>query len=265
MAREFTNYSKHSDTQSKQSEKALEMFSNVAKQEIKSGEDVKTVVDAGCGDGEVTEKLYHLLRSNLQRNNPKIIGVDKTKKRLKYAKRNHSNQNIRYLRGDLLNLSLDLQVDGIFSNAALHWVKNQNSLYKGFRNILRKNGILTVHQGGAGSYIELHDIAVKTANQMGLDINGRNMPPAYLRPNQAESILSNNGFEVLQMDAVEYPIEGVGIVKDFAEASLSSYFELVDESMIESYRNQFVKNGVDYVNSGGSVAARRLYFTAVRK
>lgn len=265
MSREFTNYSQHSGTQAKQSEKILQELEEVAGKEIKSGESINTVLDAGCGDGEVTEQLYNLLKTDLGIDQLRVLGIDKTGKRLKTAKKKHSNPDISYLQADLVDSPVTYQFDVVFSNAALHWVEEQDKLYQNFANILRKDGVLAVHQGAAGSYIELHEVAVETAQEMGLGIRKPKMPPAYLEPREAEKILQKHGFKIVNMDAVEYPIEGKQIVRDFAEASLSAYFDFMADEKVEAFKKRFVENGFMYVEEGSSVAARRLYFTALRK
>lgn|GEM_PF-1933814 len=264
MGREFTNYSQHSGTQAKQSEKALKMLAEAVKKELKSGESVHAVLDAGCGDGEVTEQLDRVLRNEAGIKELKILGLDKTNKRLSEARKNHSTRDISYVRGDLKTPPVNYQFDAIFSNAALHWISEQDEMYRNFNKILRKDGILTVHQGAAGSYIELHNIAVKTAQAMGINIQERKMPPAYLSPDEATGLLENHDFNVVEMDAVEYPIQEEEIVHDFAEASLSSYFdEISGEKKIMKFKERFIENGTTYMKEGGQVAARRLYFTAL--
>lgn len=93
------------------------------------------ILDLGCGPGNSTKKLLKTYPE------AKIIGFDSDKNMLKKAKSNYPN--IEFTEGfapaDLnkLNTTFDL----IFSNACIHWIKEQRDLIDRVHELLNDNGI----------------------------------------------------------------------------------------------------------------------------
>jgi trans-aconitate 2-methyltransferase len=80
----------------------------------------QSIIDLGCGDGTITSMLH-------EKYSPQnIIGLDSSASMLATASKN--NVNITWQQGDIakFNDSYDL----IFSNAALQWVVDHESLFK---------------------------------------------------------------------------------------------------------------------------------------
>jgi trans-aconitate 2-methyltransferase len=52
---------------------------------------------------------------------------------------------------DLLELSLDVEVDAVFSNATFHWITDHRTLFRRLHDALRPGGLLVAQCGGAGN------------------------------------------------------------------------------------------------------------------
>jgi SAM-dependent methyltransferase len=70
------------------------------------------ILDLGCGDGVLTEKLVAL--------GAKVVGVDNAPDMIAGARQ----RGIDVRAMDARSLSFDCEFDAVFSNAALHWVKD---------------------------------------------------------------------------------------------------------------------------------------------
>ena len=120
----------------------------------------ETVLDAGCGTGNVTRLLLERLPAG------RVIAVDAAPSMVEQARALlPAGTDVR--RADLLELDLGEQVDAVLSTATFHWVTDHDLLFRNLHDVLRPGGRLVAQCGGAGNVA-----AVKAA---GLDVAGE--PP----------------------------------------------------------------------------------------
>lgn len=96
------------------------------------------ILDLGCGPGNSTNNLKNKYE------NAKIIGMDIDDNMLAKARIDHPN--ISFIKGNIPN-DLDLlnnKFDLIFSNACIHWIKEQDKLINSVYNKLNDNGVFAV-------------------------------------------------------------------------------------------------------------------------
>ncbi|MGH1506403.1 MAG: methyltransferase domain-containing protein [Acidimicrobiales bacterium] len=96
-----------------------------------------TVVDYGCGPGNLTAELVDRLQAGT------VVGVDNSPSMLERAEP-HGHAKLRFEAGDLDAFSPDAPVDLVFSNAALHWVDDHAGVLARWRRQLAANGQLAV-------------------------------------------------------------------------------------------------------------------------
>src|SRR5262245_31429639 len=86
------------------------------------------ILDLGCGDGALTEKIagYRCV----------VMGVDSSFPQLKAAK--DRGLNVAVMDGH--QLSFRRQFDAVFTNAALHWMKQPEAVVAGGGNTLPRAG-----------------------------------------------------------------------------------------------------------------------------
>ena len=95
------------------------------------------ILDFGCGTGKLTLKLAK------DNHTCKITGIDINKEMIDYANKNLKIQklnNIAFKTMDILEEELSDKFDVIFSNSAVHWVKDKESLFRKFHSMLRTDG-----------------------------------------------------------------------------------------------------------------------------
>lgn len=121
----------------------------------------ETVLDAGCGSGRLTEELIKRLPEG------RVIAADlsanmleSAKKRLAWAKK-----GVEFARLDLSNFRLPEEVDGIYSNATLHWVPDHPSMFQSLLRALKPGGWLIAQFGGDGNLSQLKGRAAHWAKQ----------------------------------------------------------------------------------------------------
>ena len=85
-------------------------------------EGTERVLDLGCGDGALTAQIAALVPGGL------VLGIDASEGMIAAAQPK-ARQNLRFVRTDINSLSFSSEFDVVFSNAALHWVKDHQRLY----------------------------------------------------------------------------------------------------------------------------------------
>lgn len=107
----------------------------------------ETVLDLGCGDGKVTAEIAGQLTDG------EVLGVDSSADMIELALKAFSQQhtNLSFKLGDARRLAFEERFDVIFSNAALHWVKDHGPVLSGMYKSLKQNGRVLLQMGGKGN------------------------------------------------------------------------------------------------------------------
>lgn len=74
------------------------------------------VIDLGCGNGTLTEKLSGRGYT--------VTGIDVSKDMLDLARKEHPD--LTFIQADALSFTLEEKADAIFSNAVFHWIDEKN-------------------------------------------------------------------------------------------------------------------------------------------
>ena len=106
------------------------------------------ILDLGCGDGVLTEQL------SLAVPNGNVLGIDASAGMIKTAEKIVKN-NIKFQKDDINKIKYQNEFDVIFSNAALHWIKDHKKLLANTYNALKIHGIILWDFGGAGNCANL--------------------------------------------------------------------------------------------------------------
>lgn len=118
------------------------------------------VVDLGCGNGTLSEKLA--------RRGYEVLGVDDSEEMLELAKKEHPS--ISFQKGNAVSFSLERKAEVIFSNAVLHWIdkeKQQQLLDNLYRQIV-PGGELVCEFGGYGCAERVHSRLEQCFEKRGL-------------------------------------------------------------------------------------------------
>lgn len=143
-------------------------------------------MDLGCGTGQLTEIIA--------RSGATVIGVDSSPQMIQQARANFPKLTL--LVGDAVDLNFSTPFDAIFSNAALHWIKEAEGAAGGMARCVRCGGRLVAEFGGKGNVQLLVKAFYQGRQAMGFS-RGEDLNPWYF-PTIAEyaAILESRGFEV---------------------------------------------------------------------
>lgn len=171
------------------------------------------ILDLGCGDGALTEKLAAL--------GCRVVGVDAAPDMVAAAKAR--GLDARVMSGT--DLSFDSEFDAVFTNAVLHWIKDADAVIAGAARALKKGGRFVGEFGGFGNVA-----ACRTALRAVLLARGVDpapLDPWYFPTTDAYAArLAQGGFKVDRVELIHRPTllpTGLaGWIETFGAAFLSA-------------------------------------------
>jgi len=174
----------------------------------------ETVLDVGCGDGVLTEKLVQA--------GCKVVGVDASPEMVRAAKKRGLNVYVM----DARELAFKEEFDAVFSNAALHWVKEPDLAVAAIAMALKPGGRFVAEFGGQGNIKTIEEALIKVVSFFG--VNGRALSPWYYpAPEEYQAGLEKHGLQVHSIALIPRPTplpEGMkGWLKTFAGPFLKPF------------------------------------------
>jgi len=115
------------------------------------------ILDLGCGDGALTQKFCEA--------GCEVVGVDASAAQVSAARAR--GLDARCANGEALNFRAEF--DAVFSNAALHWMKNADAVLSGVRRALRPGGRFAGEFGGKGNVAQVQAALEAELAARGLD------------------------------------------------------------------------------------------------
>jgi trans-aconitate 2-methyltransferase len=88
--------------------------------------DREQILDIGCGNGLLTIELAKRIPSG------RVTGVEVSSEMITKAADNisrHGVSNVRFLNMNALDISFESEFDAVFSNSAIHWIHDQETIY----------------------------------------------------------------------------------------------------------------------------------------
>ena len=132
------------------------------------------ILDVGCGTGQLTEEIAN--------SGAHVIGVDRAPEMIAAAKENFPD--LQFEVTDIAAATYDNEFDAVFSNAALHWVRNQEGAITAIARALKPGGRLVFEMGGRGNIAQIWNAATKSLAEMGVQ-NPEKLSP-WFYPSIAE-------------------------------------------------------------------------------
>jgi trans-aconitate methyltransferase len=97
------------------------------------------ILDIGCGDGALTAKIAA--------SGATVVGIDSSPSMVEAARARGLDAQL----GNAELLPFHAEFDAVFSNAALHWVRNQEAMLAGVYRALKPGGRFVAEMGGYGN------------------------------------------------------------------------------------------------------------------
>jgi trans-aconitate 2-methyltransferase len=229
-------------------------------------DDVGTVVDLGCGPGDLTRLLLERWPS------ARVIGLDASPEMLRQARAGPSYPRLTFVQGDLAAWQPERPVDLVVSNAALQWVPNHAALLRHLVGLLAPGGTLAVQMPDHFAMPVARAIAEAAADpRWQARLAGAGLQPDTVQPlTWYVEQLRGLGLEVDAWETTYVRVwRGENPVRDWMQATaLRPLLARLHPDEQRSFLHVVGERFLAYYPQTGGVtlaASRRLFFVASRR
>lgn len=175
------------------------------------------VLDLGCGDGALTEKLVAA--------GCRVIAVDSSVEQIGAARA----RGLDARRGRAETLPFMEEFDAVFSNAVLHWIPDAGAVISSVYRALKPGGRFVAELGGAGCVQTVRLALIDAANRRGLD--GAALDPWFFPTESAyRALLEAHGFIVRAATLFARPTPLPGDITDWLETFAQPFLKAVPQA-----------------------------------
>ena len=168
------------------------------------------ILDVGCGDGALTEKLVAM--------GCIVVGVDGSAEQVAAARARGLDCHVM----DAEQLTFDGGFDAVFSNAALHWMKRADEVIAGVWRALKPGGRFVAECGGCGCVATIEAALITALNRRGVD--GARANPWYFPTTEDYGArLEAGGFRVRFIALIPRPTPLPGDITGWLETFAESF------------------------------------------
>lgn len=171
------------------------------------------ILDLGCGDGALTERLAAIAT---------VLGVDGSANQVAAARARGLEASVM----DGARLAFHGEFDAVFSNAALHWMRDPDAVIDGVWRALKPGGRFVAECGGAGNVAAIVAALMAALDRRGID--GRAAMPWYFpAPAEYGARLERRGFTVDTLALIPRPTPLPGALGAWLDTFAESFLAAV--------------------------------------
>ena len=177
-------------------------------------------MDLGCGTGELTQQISERAKS--------VVGIDADPRMIAAAQRQFPGLDFRV--ADARTFQLGQKFDAIFSNAALHWIKEADRVVQSIADNLKPGGRLVAEFGGKGNVLEIASFLSRATDA------SRN-PWYFPSISEYSTLLEAHGLEVVSAQLYHRPTP----LND-GEQGLRNWIKMFGNPFLEDLTDQQVQD-----------------------
>ncbi len=176
------------------------------------------ILDLGCGDGALTESLIATGAT--------VVGADSSPNLIAAAQARGIDARLM----DGTELTFENEFDGVFSNAALHWMRPPAAVVAGVARALVPGGRFVGEFGGMGNVDRLRRALHQALARHGLDPAARDpwyfpSVPAY------RELMESFGFKIQSMKLIDRPTPLPGDITGWLETFSGAFVGDLDPAL----------------------------------
>ena len=177
------------------------------------------ILDLGCGTGHLTNQISQA--------GTEIIGIDKSDTMIEEARRLYPE--LRFEVADGTDFSFAEPFDAVFSNAAIHWMKDQRAVARCIWNALKHGGRFVAEFGGKGNIASIRKALTAAVTSVGEVINAEPFARYYPAIGEYAALLEEQGFRVTYAAHFDRPTK-----LDNGDLGLRNWLLTFTDNVIES-------------------------------
>jgi trans-aconitate methyltransferase len=171
------------------------------------------ILDLGCGEGALTAKLAE---------HASVLGIDASAEQVAATRARGLEAAVM----DGARLAFDAAFDAVFSNAALHWIKDQDAVIDSVFRALIPGGRFVAECGGEGNVASVRTALHDALARRGVDAEAAD-PWCFLSAADYRARLERRGFVVRVIALFPRPTALPGGLGDWLETFAESFLDLL--------------------------------------
>lgn len=196
------------------------------------------ILDLGCGDGRLTEQLSLLV--------PKghALGIDASVGMIETA-RKICRENLTFLHMDMNDLDFSDEFDLIFSNAALHWVKDHRRLLQNSYAALKAGGMLLWDFGSEGNCANFLSVIQNKIREASYADFFRDFEMPWFMPAKKDyetlfSSMRYADFIITEVNRDRYFPSAEDIIKWIDQPCIVPFIECIPDNLKSTFRDEVI-------------------------
>jgi trans-aconitate methyltransferase len=177
------------------------------------------ILDLGCGTGHLTNRIAAA--------GAEVIGIDKSATMIEEARRLYPN--VRFEIADGADFHFDQPFNAVFSNAAIHWMKDQASVSRCIQEALKPGGRFVAEFGGKGNIQAIRAALANAVQSAGELVDFEPFARYYPSIGEYATLLEGQGFRVTFASHFDRPTK-----LDDGEKGLRNWLFTFTDNIIES-------------------------------
>ncbi|WP_397536500.1 methyltransferase domain-containing protein [Rummeliibacillus pycnus] len=187
----------------------------------------ETILDLGCGTGD--------LASEIANQGAIVHGIDASETMIHQAQTKYPQ--IQFSVQDATQIDAHHQFDAVFSNAALHWIKQPEMVVQNVYNALKTNGRFIAEMGGKGNISSIVNAIKQSMDELGYTYIEDYFPWYFPTAEEYSELLQHAGFQVKMMTIYERPTPLIG------DDGIKNWLQMFSDNIFQ-HLSEYQKNSV---------------------
>lgn len=179
------------------------------------------ILDVGCGTGD--------LAHDISKSGATVTGIDASQSMIEAAKEKYPEIHFRVQDGE--QFSFVPQFHAVFSNAAIHWMKNQQKVIQNCYDVLLPSGRFVAELGGAHNIQSIVDAIKEASDRLSILYDAALFPWVFPTKKEMTEHLINAGFHVISIQHYERPTPLIG------EDGIRNWLDMFSNNMFKKLTN----------------------------
>jgi trans-aconitate methyltransferase len=177
------------------------------------------ILDLGCGTGHLTAEIAA--------RGAEVVGIDRSRDMIEQARKLYPD--LRFEIADATGFQFDEPFDAVFSNAVIHWIRDQDALLSSVRRALKPAGRFVAEMGGKGNLRAIKNALHGAIQSAGFAVCEEATFRFFASIGEYAGLLERNGFIVTQAFYFERPTALEG-----GEEGLRNWIEVFADNVLDA-------------------------------